>query len=237
MCREQANAETLNSKNPDTPNSIHMKKLLLASAVASLLALPSFATLYTVGWTNGVNATFANGGVVPDNNYSGWANSQTISGQSGTITPGSLQVNLNLSGGWNGDLYAYLVNSSGGFCVLLDRIGTGTYGNAGNGFNGAFSASGTGGLGTYMGNGSGVLTGTWQPDNTSGSLGSFVNPNGTWTLFIADLSGGGVSTVQSWGLQMDIVAVPEVETWVAAALAGAFGAFWLNRRIWATKKA
>jgi len=33
-------------------------------------------------------------------------------------------------------------------------------------------------------------------------------------------------------LQMDIVAVPEVETWVAAALAGAFGAFWLNRQIW-----
>ena len=27
-------------------------------------------------------------------------------------------------------------------------------------------------------------------------------------------------------------AVPEVETWVAAALAGAFGAFWLNRQIW-----
>jgi subtilisin-like proprotein convertase family protein len=58
------------------------------------------------------------------------------------------------------------------------------------------------------------------------------SPNGTWSLFIADLSGGGVSTVQSWGLQMDIVAVPEVETWVAAALAGAFGAFWLNRQIW-----
>jgi hypothetical protein len=55
-------------------------------------------------------------------------------------------------------------------------------------------------------------------------------------LFIADLSGGGVSTVQSWGLQMDIVAVPEVETWVAAALAGAFGAFWLNRQIWGGKR-
>jgi hypothetical protein len=40
-----------------------------------------------------------------------------------------------------------------------------------------------------------------------------------------------VSTVQSWGLQMDIVAVPEVETWVAAALAGAFGAFWLSRHL------
>jgi len=32
-----------------------------------------------------------------------------------------------------------------------------------------------------------------------------------------------------------IVAVPEVETWVAAALAGAFGAVWLNRQIWGAK--
>jgi hypothetical protein len=35
----------------------------------------------------------------------------------------------------------------------------------------------------------------------------------------------------SRSLQMDIVAVPEVETWIAAALAGMFGAFWLNRQI------
>jgi subtilisin-like proprotein convertase family protein len=71
-------------------------------------------------------------------------------------------------------------------------------------------------------------------DNSSGSLGSFLttSPNGTWTFFLADLSGGGITTVQNWGLQMDIVAVPEVDTWIAAALAGAFGAFWLNRQIW-----
>jgi len=44
-----------------------------------------------------------------------------------------------------------------------------------------------------------------------------------------------VMTVQDWGLQMDIVAVPEVETWIAAALAAAFGTFWLNRQIWCIK--
>ena len=90
-------------------------------------------------------------------------------------------------------------------------------------------ASEPGGNNTF----SAAPTGSWQTDNTSGSLASFLstNPNGSWSLFIADLSGGGVSTVQSWGLNMDIVAVPEVETWVAAALAGAFGAFWLNRQM------
>jgi hypothetical protein len=55
-------------------------------------------------------------------------------------------------------------------------------------------------------------------------------------LFVADLSGGGVTTLQSWGLQMDIVAVPEVETWVAAALAGLFGAYWVNRQILGAKR-
>jgi subtilisin-like proprotein convertase family protein len=210
-----------------------MKKILFATLLfVSVLATQ--ATLYTTNWTGG----FANGGVVPDNNYSGWADSRTLNAApAGNVTPGSVAVTLNLSGGWNGDLYAYLVNSSSGFCVLLDQIGTGTYGNAGNGFNVTLSAAGTPGLGSYMDNGTGLLTGTWQPDNTSGSLSSFTTQGGTWSLFIADLSAGGVTTVQSWGLQMDIVAVPEVETWVAAALAGAFGAFWLNRQIWGSKPA
>ena len=111
-----------------------MKKFILTTALTSLVSLSSFGTLYTAGWTNGVNATFANAGVVPDNNYSGWADSQTV-GAVGTITPGSLLVNVNLTGGWNGDLYAYLVHDTG-FAVLLDRVGyTGSgfgYGTAGD---------------------------------------------------------------------------------------------------------
>ena len=194
------------------------------------------ATLYTTNWNSG----FANSGVVPDNNFSGWSDTRTVGAiPAGTFT--SLSVDLQLSGGWNGDLYAYLVHSSG-FSVLLDRVGTGFapgalgYGDAGMNVN--LAAGGTsihqyGGANTF----SAAPTGSWQTDNTSGSLTTFLstNPNGSWSLFIADLSGGGVSTVQSWGLQMDIVAVPEVETWVAAALAGMFGAFWLNRQIWGRK--
>jgi hypothetical protein len=33
------------------------------------------------------------------------------------------------------------------------------------------------------------------------------------------------------------VAVPEVETWVAAALAGLFGAYWVNRQVLGRKNA
>ena len=214
-----------------------MKKLLLlATVLASVVAAQ--ATIYTTNWSTG----FANSGSVPDNNFSGWSDTRTVSTMpAGTFT--GLSVDLQLTGGWNGDLYAYLVHSSG-FSVLLDRVGVGVsgvsafgYGDAGMNVN--LAATGTS-IHQYGGNStfSAAPTGSWMTDNTSGSLASFLStsPNGTWSLFIADLSGGGVSTVQSWGLQMDIVAVPEVETWVAAALAGLFGAFWLNRQIWGTKK-
>ena len=211
-----------------------MKKfLLLATVLASIVT--ANATIYTTNWSSG----FANGGIVPDNNFSGWADTRSVSTMpAGTFT--GLTVDLQLSGGWNGDLYAYLVHSSG-FSVLLDRVGQGVsgvsafgYGDAGMNVN--LAATGTSIHGYGGGNVfSAAPSGTWMTDNTSGSLASFLStsPNGTWSLFIADLSAGGVTTVQNWGLQMDIVAVPEVETWVAAALAGAFGAFWLNRQIWA----
>jgi len=203
-----------------------MKRPVLFSLIV-LATLSAQATVFVTGWTNGVNATFANGGIVPDGSFSGWADTRTVStAPAGTIN--DIAVNLVISGGWNGDLFAYLVNGSG-YTVLLDHIGTGTYGNAGAGFNVQLSDSGSSGLGSYMANGSGIVTGTWQADGAG--FGSFLglNPNSTWSLFVADTSGGGVSTVQSWGLQMDIVAVPEVETWVAAALAGMFGAFWISR--------
>jgi subtilisin-like proprotein convertase family protein len=210
-----------------------MKKLLL-----------TFGTIVTALSASAILYTSTPNSAVPDANYSGWANSINITGQSGTILPGSLQVNLTLANGWNGDLYAYLVNSSGGFCVLLDRVGfgedVGSYGYGDAGVNVTFSATGANGsIHSYGGNvlHSGAPSGPYQPDasgitSSPGTLSSFVNPNGTWTLFVADMCGGSVSTVQSWGLQMDIVAVPEVESWIAAALAGAFGAFWLNRQIW-----
>ena len=203
-----------------------MKKILLALVVIATM-FSAHATIYTTNWNSG----FANSGVVPDNNFSGWSDTRSVSTMpTGTFT--AVAVTLELSGGWNGDLYAYLVHSSG-FSVLLDRVG---YTGSGFGY-------GTAGMNVVLTNGmpsiettpSPVSGGLYSPDaGYAGSLNSFLStsPNGTWSLFIADLSVGGVTTVQSWGLQMDIVAVPEVETWVAAALAGAFGAFWLNRQVW-----
>jgi subtilisin-like proprotein convertase family protein len=218
-----------------------MKKTLLLGIMLAA-ALPAPAIIYSTNWT--VNAA------IPDNNYSGWVSSQQVN----TMPAGTLAgvaVNLQLSSGWTGDLYAYLVNDTG-FAVLLDRVGTPSpaFGYGAGSLNVTLAEGSSWNGNSIVGNihGAGAnASGYFNPDNdnagiattgASGTLGSFVgtSQNGTWTLFVADLSGGGVTTVTSWGLQMDIVAVPEVEAWIAAALAGAFGAFWVNRQIWSGVK-
>src|SRR4051812_3683802 len=54
-----------------------------------------------------------------------------------------------------------------------------------------------------------ILNGaSWQPDG--GDMTSFngKSGNGTWTLFLADLSGGSVSSVTSWGMDINVVTEP-----------------------------
>jgi hypothetical protein len=71
----------------------------------------------------------------------------------------------------------------------------------------------------------GPLTGTWEPDARnvdpgsvldSSGRGSFLSvfggtpANGTWTLFAADLSGGGQTRLDSWGLELSANTPPTV---------------------------
>ncbi len=63
-----------------------------AAVIGLLLALADIVQTYNTG--------FQNGGVIPDGNLSGWADTRTVDG-AGAIS--SLSVTLNLSGGWNGD--------------------------------------------------------------------------------------------------------------------------------------
>src|SRR5690348_10338464 len=71
--------------------------------------------------------TFPVNVAVPDGNLNGLALNNDLTGMDGTIS--SLTVSLDLSGGFNGDLYAYLAGPNGGFGVLLNRPGV-TGGNA-----------------------------------------------------------------------------------------------------------
>jgi hypothetical protein len=133
----------------------------------------------------------------------------------GPIT--SVNVDLDISGGYNGDLYGYLAlqdaNGNTATEILLNEIGTSPsnpFGSSGSGLDVILSDSGTV-------NGSihwapGIPTGTWLPDSPNTLDGTFggLTADGTWTLFLADMSvGGGTSTLNSWGLDINVQAVPE----------------------------
>ena len=213
-----------------------MKKATFVIAVL-LLALARQAQ---ADFVQTFNTGFANGGVIPDGSFTGWSDTRAVS------TPGldhitDLSVSLNLSGGWNGDLYAYLVHSSG-FAVLLNRVGRATsnapgFGTAG--MNVILSDAGSLNIhsvpvptsgGTYRPDGLNInplsspatFSATLLSPGPTTPLNSFngVDPNGSWTLFIADVSGGDVSTVTSWGL--DIAAVPEPGSIVEGSVAVLF---------------
>ena len=200
-------------------------KTKLGIAASLLLVGSIHAAVVDYNWSGG----FANGTAVPDNNVNGWADSRKLSGLNGTVS--GLAVTLDLTGGWNGDLYAYVQYGSG-FTVLLNRVGVSEAppsGNAGEGFQVTFSADGTPGLHTYLGNGSGVLTGTWQPDGTGFNSFLGLNPNGDWRLFVADLNSMDVMTVNSWGLHLELSAVPEPSEWAALSF-GLLGMAWVVKR-------
>jgi subtilisin-like proprotein convertase family protein len=206
-----------------------LKQLMGMMSGALLLGNVAMADDYNFTFSSGLN----NGGVVPDGDPSGLAITTNLMSMSGAI--GSLTLSLDLSGGYNGDLYAYLAGPNGGFAVLLNRVGVSNdasmfgYGDAG--LNVTFSDSASEDIHYYQNVVSyDITSGTalWQPDGRNidpqsdpnlflttpptALLSSFngTDPNGTWTLFLADLSGGGQSTVVSWGL--DITTVPEPST-------------------------
>jgi hypothetical protein len=121
--------------------------------------------------------------------------------------------------------------------VLLNRIGVGTstasggnggnaFGNSASGINVTFSSSSSTDI-HVAGNGILVNGGTYAPDgraisplspaanfNTPPSVNALttftgMDPNGNWTLFIANtVSGGGNFSVVSWGITMDVVPEP-----------------------------
>jgi subtilisin-like proprotein convertase family protein len=222
-----------------------LKSLLTWAAIQSVAG--SAALFAQVTLTTSYNSGFQGGGLIPDDSLTGWSNSQSVSiSGNGPIT--DIKVSLNISGGANSDLYGYLSGPNGGFSILLNQVGKTTGNSIGylnTGFNVTFDGSAANDIHIYQTvsyslNGSGQLTGTWQPDgrpldtahpeniqNTtmrSDLLNSFENknPNGQWTLFLADLSSGERSTVVSWGMQITAVPEPGESAVMAALVLAAF---------------
>lgn len=190
----------------------HRLAMAAAAALGSTTALAQSLT----------NFSFAMNQVVPDNSAVGLTVSTNLTVPGGTIS--SLTVSLDLLGGFNGDLYANLAGPNGGFAVLLNRVGVSNsasqFGYSDSGFNVTFDDSAANSIQYYQSvshtlNGNGQLTGVWQPEGVTNNpagdplnffgapqstlLNSFniTDPNGTWTLFLANLNAGGQGTVMT----------------------------------------
>ena len=182
---------------------------------------------------------------IPDGDSSGLASQITVAG---TNLVTSVEVTLVISGGWNGDLYAYLEHD-GEMAVLLNRAGlTGENpaGAATTGMNVTFSDAAATDVHTGLSTTYGTLaTGTYQPDGRAAdpnevldssprtlSFAGFTDQiaSGYWTLFIADVAGGETATLESWDLTLTTAAaVPEPTTGLSL-LTLAAGCLLIRRR-------
>jgi len=195
------------------------KRLFICLFIAFKLASPVSAQTLATNWT--VNVP------IPEGSPVGLSIYQVLTGFSGSLIA-DVSVNLNISGGYNGGLVGYLtLQDAYGHTAtetLLDHVGTTTgnpLGSSGAGFNVTLSDSGTENGSIHSA--TGVPTGIWQPDSTSTLDGTFggMTENGTWTLFLVDLSsGGGTSTLNSWGVDITPTPEPSALAIVGLGLAG-----------------
>lgn len=197
--------------------------------------------------------------LVPDANPTGISSTINVSGVDSPIY--DVSVLLNMSGGANGDLYAYLIHENSSV-ILLNRIGKTAgdpFGSATAGFDSSFRFNDAG-LGGDIHLSSGVpgspITGAYQPDGRTADpqlvtdasprgslLASSFNgqtPNGDWILFIADMASGGGSsppTLVSWGLEFNLAAVPEPPQVMTCIFLVSFGSLAvLIRRLFRKRK-
>ena len=193
-----------------------------------LLAMTATVTRATLQPILYYSQTFS-GGTIADGNPVGQAFSGVFDNAGVQDQVVDLTVGLNVTGGFNADLYAYLVAPNGTLVVLLDQPGVGVDGIGatgtgmnitlqGSGFNSSLTpglvTSATQGLIQTVTSGS-VLSGTYTAAGSFGGIGGpQLDPtgsaaNGVWTLFFADLnSGGGNETLNSWTLNLAVVPEP-----------------------------
>lgn len=193
--------------------------------------------------------------VIPDANPVGWMGQVTVNGLEGPVA--NIQVTLDISGGYNGDLYAYLSAPEGQMSVLLNRpgvTGTNPFGYSDAGFSITLDSAAANNIHDYGANSSyglnysGQVTGTWGADgrnidpqsvglaydlaSTAVGLDIFTGLsgtalNGTWTIFIADSAGGGGAPTLN-SVGLQVATVPEPQTWLLL-MSGGLGFLWLRR--------
>ena len=198
--------------------------------------------------------SFTGVGAIPDGGLGGISQSETISSSILRLT--EVEVDLTLSGSFNGDIYAYLAFRSN-LAVLLNRPGVtdiNSVGYGNDGFDVTFRDDLLSGNDIHLyqtvqtpapGN---PLTGTWQPDarNTNpltvldtDSRTAFLNvfngenPNTEdWTLFVADTSSGESHSLDAWSVRLTGDTVPEPDNLLLVGMVYLFA----TRKKWWTKR-
>jgi subtilisin-like proprotein convertase family protein len=152
--------------------------------------------------------------VVPDGNPVGISSTLNVSGLGNILGSGdNVSLTLNISGGNNGDLTAYL-SHDGHIVTLLDLpgvMGGNPEGYTNAGFNVTLSDGTYGNINTYGASSNttsgGQITGIYNPAGGNTAFQGFngTSPNGDWVLFIADKSGGdpSPSVLKGWSLTLD----------------------------------
>ena len=187
------------------------------------IALRLFLTLLCLGSTQAMTVTYpmAVTTVISDNDPNGILQTITVS-NSRLASLDFVTISINTTGGWNGDLYAYLEHD-GVLTVLLNRPGRTVAlpdGSATSGMTLTLADTAP----TDVHTAAGALIGTFQPDGRfidpslsldttprTDLLADFTatSPNGTWRLFIADVAGGDEATLTGWSLSLTGASVPE----------------------------
>jgi len=194
-----------------------MKTRILLGITAVMLVTASVRAVYYTEDFNNVNTA------IPEGNPVGVAFSGSVSDAGGNAV-GVLTVTLNMSGGYNGFLYSYLVAPNGMMTLLLNQpgvTGSNPFGYSGSGLNVTLSDAGGSSIQTTTEPAGVPFTGTYQAAGSLANLAG-VSADGTWTLFVANLSSGaGPAELNSWSL--GITPVPEpvgTALWMFGGLAG-----------------
>lgn len=217
---------------------------LFLTAILSALP-PAHAAVFSTGETLGSGYT------INDPNDPGLARVLTVSTPISQLTDLSVTLDLGSAEGdtaWNSDLYVQLTSPGGTLAVLVNRAGLtpangNGYGDAG--FSITISDSAPDDLHLYQTvshslNGAGQLTGTWKSDGRADALGDTrssplgallgSNPNGDWTLLVADLANGNLARLNGWSISGAGQQVPEpASTATLSGLALLAAARWLRR--------
>jgi len=211
-----------------------MKKIIMMLVLVALTlsVQASYIPMYSL------NQSFS-GGTIQDGNAVGSVFTGNFTANTWEQVV-AVAVTLNITGGYNSDLYAYLVAPNGAVMLLMNQAS----GLGGSGMNvtlSAFQMTSSTQFNIQAGTNPGeqVLTASSQPfiqsatDNNSPMTGYYrpissmlyaPNPNngltlaeylglpsanGAWTLFVADVvGGGGNATLNSWTLALAVVPEP-----------------------------